>query len=144
MPNHQSTLWPPLHTAFSLALKVWAEKDASGLTPFISCSYRTGEEQNRLYAQGRTAPGHKVTNAKAGQSLHNYPLAFAFDIAFRKPNGALDWSHAPFERFAAIMRDVAPWIEWGGEWERFKDRPHFEVRGYHWTDARSNRMPDFR
>lgn len=36
---------------------------------------RTIEEQNELYAQGRTKAGKKVTNAKGGQSYHNYGLA---------------------------------------------------------------------
>ena len=36
---------------------------------------RTIDEQNALYAQGRTKPGKKVTNAKGGQSYHNYGLA---------------------------------------------------------------------
>ena len=39
---------------------------------------RTWDEQNRLYQKGRTKPGRIVTNAKAGQSWHNY--GFAFDI----------------------------------------------------------------
>jgi peptidoglycan LD-endopeptidase CwlK len=37
---------------------------------------RSFEEQAQLYAQGRTMPGNIVTNADAGQSYHNYGLAF--------------------------------------------------------------------
>jgi peptidoglycan L-alanyl-D-glutamate endopeptidase CwlK len=37
---------------------------------------RTLEEQEELFAKGRTKPGKKVTNAKPGQSYHNYGLAF--------------------------------------------------------------------
>ena len=36
---------------------------------------RTFAEQDALYAQGRTKGGLKVTNAKGGQSYHNYGLA---------------------------------------------------------------------
>jgi len=39
---------------------------------------RTIEEQNDLYAQGRTKQGKKVTNAKGGSSFHNYGLAVDF------------------------------------------------------------------
>ena len=44
----------------------------------LSYVYRSPEEQNALYAQGRTAKGNKVTNAKAWSSFHNF--SFAFDI----------------------------------------------------------------
>ena len=49
---------------------------------FITDGYRSRAEQTKLYAQGRTSLGKIVTYAKAGQSPHNYGLAF--DIAFRK------------------------------------------------------------
>src|SRR3990167_8432100 len=58
-----------------------------GVEVFLTCTYRSGEEQNRLYAQGRTTPGRIVTNAKAGQSAHNHatpqgkPAALAYDVA---------------------------------------------------------------
>ena len=41
----------------------------------IAQGLRTFAEQDALYAQGRTKPGAKVTNAKGGQSIHNYGLA---------------------------------------------------------------------
>jgi len=41
----------------------------------VTSTYRDNESQNALYAQGRTAPGKKVTNAKAGESWHNYRCA---------------------------------------------------------------------
>ena len=39
-------------------------------------TYRSFDEQNHLYAQGRTKPGKIVTYAKGGQSYHNFGLAF--------------------------------------------------------------------
>ena len=41
----------------------------------IAQGLRTFAEQDALYAQGRTKPGKKVTNAKGGQSVHNYGFA---------------------------------------------------------------------
>lgn len=38
----------------------------------VICGTRSWTEQNELYAKGRTAPGPRVTNAKAGSSWHNY------------------------------------------------------------------------
>ena len=41
----------------------------------ITQGLRTIAEQDALYAKGRTTPGKKVTNAKGGQSVHNYGFA---------------------------------------------------------------------
>jgi peptidoglycan L-alanyl-D-glutamate endopeptidase CwlK len=46
----------------------------------LTSGYRSKKEQNELYAQGRSKPGQVVTNAKAGQSYHNYGLAVDFVI----------------------------------------------------------------
>jgi hypothetical protein len=41
----------------------------------ITDTLRTFQEQEMLYANGRTKPGKIVTKAKPGQSYHNYGLA---------------------------------------------------------------------
>ena len=45
--------------------------EAAGVTALITTTFRSGAEQDELYAQGRTKPGPRVTNARAGQSAHN-------------------------------------------------------------------------
>ena len=53
---------------------------------------RTAPEQNALYAQGRNgAPGHIVTNAKAGYSTHNYGLAVDVVPYLSGKSGQLNW-----------------------------------------------------
>src|SRR5258708_12842627 len=47
---------------------------ANGVQLRIVQGLRTKAEQDALYAQGRTTPGKVVTNAKGGQSMHNYGL----------------------------------------------------------------------
>jgi peptidoglycan L-alanyl-D-glutamate endopeptidase CwlK len=94
--------------------------------PFITCTYRTPEEQLELYAQGRTKPGKIVTRLKKG-SKHNQLPSKAFDIAFKAKDGALDWSPDLFKKFAEIIRQQYPLINWGGSWKSFKDLPHFEI-----------------
>jgi peptidoglycan L-alanyl-D-glutamate endopeptidase CwlK len=46
----------------------------------VTQSLRTWKQQDELYAKGRTSPPlgkrHIVTNAKGGQSYHNFGLAF--------------------------------------------------------------------
>ena len=104
---------------------------AAGIDVLITCTYRDAEEQNRLYAQGRTAPGRKVTNAKAGQSFHNYHLAFdCVPMRSGKPvwntagaDGAL------WETIGKVGESVG--LEWAGRWTRFREYPHFQFTGGH-------------
>ena len=51
---------------------------ANGIDALITSTYRDAESQNALYAQGRTAPGRKVTNVRGGDSFHNHRCAFDF------------------------------------------------------------------
>jgi len=53
---------------------------SEGVPIKITSAFRSIAEQDALYAQGRTKPGSIVTNAKGGQSLHNYGVAF--DVCF--------------------------------------------------------------
>ena len=68
-----------------------------GVTMVVICTYRSEEEQARLYAQGRTTPGRIVTNAKPGKSKHNattpqgQPAAEAYDVMVLL-NGKPIWS----------------------------------------------------
>ena len=55
----------------------------------VTMGLRTIDEQNTLYAQGRTVPGQIVTNAPGGTSYHNYGLAV--DIC-EMVNGQPDWN----------------------------------------------------
>lgn len=120
-----------------LTAKALFEKDNKGVEVFLTCSYRSKEEQTALYNQpfdkkdndgdGKIdEKDEKVTNAKAGQSAHNYNPSFAIDVAF-KVNGKIDWSDKYFKLFSKYMK--ADNIEWGGNW-KFTDYPHYEVRGW--------------
>jgi len=59
--------------AFIIDAKELVAKE--GLDYKIICGTRTWEQQEALYAKGRTTPGPKVTNAKPGSSMHNFGLA---------------------------------------------------------------------
>lgn len=93
----------------------------------LTCTYRSKEEQDQLYAIGRTIKGKKVTNAKGGQSEHNNYPSTAFDIGFLKLDKTLDWSEENFHDFAFIIKKIEPRIEWGGDW-KFTDMPHFQLK----------------
>lgn len=101
----------------------------------VTDAYRSCEEQNKLYAQGRTTPGNIVTNAKCGESLHNYRCAF--DVAF-EVGGSVTWD-GPWDMCGEIGKALG--FEWGGDWEGFQDRPHFQyTAGYSLEDFQQNRV----
>lgn len=84
---------------------------------------RTFDEQNALYAQGRTAPGSKVTNARGGQSYHNYGMAV--DICLIIDGKTASWEVGEdWMKCVDVFRSYG-W-EWGGDWTSFKDYPHFQ------------------
>jgi len=94
---------------------------ARGVAAKIISGTRTFAEQDALYAKGRTAPGPKVTNARGGQSNHNFRCAA--DIGLFKDGDYLEDSPLYLE---AGPIGKACGLQWGGDW-KFKDYPHFEA-----------------
>lgn len=94
--------------------------DAAGIDVLITSTYRDAASQDAIYAQGRTAPGRKVTNAKAGQSWHNFKCAFDF-VPIK--NGKAMWNDAAtFVKCGEIAESCG--LEWAGRWKRFKEMAH--------------------
>lgn len=92
----------------------------------ITQGLRTWQEQDALYAQGRTAPGRIVTFAKGGYSWHNFGLAF--DIVPLETTGKPDWR--PENDAWRIAANVGKTLglEWGGDWEgKKRDLPHYQL-----------------
>lgn len=90
---------------------------------------RTWAEQDALYAKGRTKPGPKVTNARGGQSNHNFRIALDFGVFQR----GLYLDEADPRAASRVHKEVGQLatkhgLEWGGDWTSIKDEPHFEVR----------------
>lgn len=102
----------------------------------FSHTVRTFAEQNDLYAIGRTKPGRIVTNAKGGQSLHNYGLAVDI-VLLKDKNGDGTFETASWETDVDFDGDgQSDWMEvvaifkrygWeaGIDW-KFRDAPHFQ------------------
>ena len=92
----------------------------------ITSTYRDAESQNALYAQGRTTPGKIVTNAKAGDSWHNWRCAV--DVV-PLVNGKPDWdgSHPVWAEIGRLGKEAG--LEWAGEWHSFKELAHFQYTG---------------
>jgi len=110
-----------------------AQCQAAGINAFVTQTYRSNAEQDQSYAQGRTAPGAIVTNARGGQSPHNCtdtagnPCARAFDFAIKEPTGALDWNASDAQWKHALAIGVALGLVSGASFRKLKDNPHFEM-----------------
>lgn len=127
-----ATLDPKAVPAFRMFLSL-----AKATAATLGCDYilisgnRTYAEQNALYARGRTAPGEKVTNAKAGQSNHNFGIAADAGVFQGKvylENGtAREQELASKVHKACSMHAAACGLEWGGSWKSIKDEPHYEI-----------------
>ena len=95
----------------------------AGIIIKIISGLRTYEEQDALYAQGRTEPGNIVTNAQGGYSNHNFGIAF--DIGVFEGNKYLPDS-PKYKAVGALGVDLG--LEWGGNWKTIVDQPHFQLR----------------
>lgn len=106
------------------------ECEREGIPVLIYTTYRSNEEQNELYARGRTVPGKKVTNAKGGQSDHNYtidgkPAAKAFDAVPLRLGKAIWNDPVLWSKMGEIAEKIG--LKWGGTWKKFVDKPHFYI-----------------
>lgn len=102
---------------------------AEGIDLLVTCTYRDPAEQARLYAQGRTAPGRIVTNARPGQSFHEYRIAYdVVPLRAGKPVwGTAGEDGKLWQRVGELGE--AQGLEWAGRWPRFREYPHFQFRG---------------
>ncbi|WP_282080871.1 M15 family metallopeptidase [Aquimarina algiphila] len=93
--------------------------DQQGIKLRVTDGIRTFKEQDDLYAQGRTKPGKIVTNAKAGESYHNYGLAVdVVPMINGNPNYKDDYI-----KIAQIGKSLG--FTWGGDFTSINDKPHF-------------------
>jgi peptidoglycan LD-endopeptidase CwlK len=125
-----------LHPKFrQSAIDAWTQAQAAmpaNVQVIVIQGLRTFAESNALYAQGRTEPGPIVTDAPAGESYHNYGLAFDFAMI---TDGKDDYVVGPhWMEVVATMK--AAGMTWGGDFPaNIVDNPHFENKyGHNWRD----------
>lgn len=97
-----------------------------GLIVKTTDTVRTKQEQDKLYAQGRTEPGNIVTWVKYPYSNHNWGMAF--DICRNDGKGAYNDSDGWFKKVGQVGKSFG--LEWGGDWKGTPDKPHFELTKY--------------
>lgn len=111
-----------------------AQCERSGITVVVTCTWRSAAEQAALYAQGRTAPGHIVTHAKPGQSLHNVCIdgaaaSRALDV-YPVVHGKIDFTGgAPeWDVMGRIGEECG--MDWAFRWPvQCREKPHFQQKG---------------
>lgn len=106
----------------------------------ITAGHRTNAEQQRLYNQGRTTPGNIVTNARPGQSIHNFGLAIDY-VLVNEDDTNVSWVvNKQWRRVGAIGKQLG--FQWGGDWTSFRDYPHLDLqRGMSLANLRAGKLP---
>ncbi|MGB7925246.1 MAG: peptidoglycan-binding protein [Pyrinomonadaceae bacterium] len=125
-PSSESRL-KKIHPELANRVRMLIDKLAQGgIQLEVVQGMRTIAEQDALFAQGRSKPGNVVTNARGGQSNHNYGLAVDL-VPFT--NGKPNWL-APNSIWMALGSEAESLgLEWGGSWKKFLDRPHVQLPG---------------
>lgn len=115
-----------------LVRKFEAECKKQGYPVSITETFRTKQEQDGFYAQGRTKPGKIITNAKYPYSPHCWGVAFDFCRNVR--GREYDNSDKFFDKVGRIAEKLFDNTEydlfWGGDWKNFVDKPHIEMKKY--------------
>jgi len=114
-----ASLHPQVQPLARELVKIAAEH---GVEIRVISGNRSYEDQNVLFAQGRTTAGKIVTRAQGGWSNHNFGLAFDIGV----------WENGHYQEESKSYRIVgnlgkAIGLEWGGDWKSIVDEPHFEV-----------------
>ncbi len=130
-------LHPDLRVEASQIYEEICSRLGKGVICRFAYTLRTFAEQDALFAIGRTKPGKKVTNARGGQSYHNYGLAVDIVLLIDKDDNGT-YETASWDTKSDFDKDgVSDWMEcvavfkiwgweWGGDWKSFKDLPHFQ------------------
>lgn len=118
-----------LKAAGEMALEAAYRQIDFDLRPIYT--FRDNEFQDGLYAQGRTKVGKIVTNAKGGESIHNYRCATDFGVW---KDGELTFEPMYYKVLGKVAQDIG--LKWGGDWngngiadKNDWDLMHFEYTG---------------
>lgn len=97
---------------------------ALGFPMVVTAGLRTVEQQQALYAQGRTAPGRIVTYADGVRKPSHHQSGRAVDCVFLV-DGKPSWAEGhPWAAYGACAEAVG--LTWGGRW-KMRDLPHVEL-----------------
>jgi peptidoglycan L-alanyl-D-glutamate endopeptidase CwlK len=116
------TLHPKAQEA---ARRLLARVRGAGVDARILSGTRTYAQQNELFRIGRFGDTRrKVTNARGGQSNHNFGIAWDIGLF---AGGKYLQELKPYDRAAGLGLVAGDGLEWGGSWKSLKDRPHYQL-----------------
>jgi peptidoglycan L-alanyl-D-glutamate endopeptidase CwlK len=119
-------LLPPVRTRAEAFIAACKE---AGIELLVTSTYRDHDSQAALYAQGRTKPGLRITNAMPGRSYHNWRVALdVVPIVHGKPL----WSTTgPYAKLWDLIGRTGESVglEWAGRWTHFPEFAHFQYTG---------------
>ena len=122
-----------VHPELEMKMKNLVEKCAeAGIEIRITESLRTTERQDELYYQGRNENGDIidksiiVTNAKGSDYNSNHQWGIAFDVCINDKSDP--YNEELLNKVGEIGKSIG--LDWGGDWETFVDKPHFQLQGY--------------
>lgn len=139
-----SRLISDLHPALQpLCIALLDHAQTANINAKVIFTYRTPEQQDALYAQGRTIPGKIVTELTGApgphQSKHCFTLygkaaAKAFDVGIFEDDGDYvgSGSDARYAALGSLWRAMAAQhpdlgLVYGGDWKTLKDSDHFQI-----------------
>jgi peptidoglycan L-alanyl-D-glutamate endopeptidase CwlK len=122
-PRSEKTIAMLLPEVRPMARMLVQKAAANGIEIKVISGLRSYEEQDALYAQGRSRPGNKVTNARGGFSNHNFGIAFDIGVF----QGTRYLADSPKYRAVGVLGQELG-LEWGGNWTSIVDQPHFQLR----------------
>lgn len=106
----------------------------NGLKIGIGECLRTVAEQDALYAQGRTTPGNRVTNARGSTYSSQHQWGIAFDFYRNDGTGAFNEEGNFFARVGSLAKTLG--LGWGGDWKSPVDQPHLYLPSWGSTTAK--------
>lgn len=112
---------PDLVRVVRRVAKDWKDPETGWV---ITCGPRTIEEQRLLVAKGasRTMRSRHIPAANG----YSHAVDFACTI-----KGVLKWDWPLYDRLAKAVKAAAKAekvpVEWGGDWVKFKDGPHYQL-----------------
>jgi peptidoglycan L-alanyl-D-glutamate endopeptidase CwlK len=123
----RTKLHPYLDYLLGIVIKY---SNREGIYLIITEGFRTVEQQDELYAKGRTKEGKIVTNARGSSYQSQHQWGIAFDIAIK--NQGHTWDVAYFKKVADIAKKHCKSLGWGGDWtiavDGIVDNPHFYLK----------------
>lgn len=131
MSKDINDLHPALQPLCRQFLAICGQED---LDARILFTFRTPDEQDAIYAQGRTKPGKIVTMLDGRHSLHCWtfpgdtsrPASKAFDFGIFRDNIYItDGDDPDYEKAGEIGERLG--LTWGGRWVHPFDPSHLQI-----------------